>query len=54
MEVFNGAQTVANLTYQTISPMLFVALYYFVVTFVVSRLLVLFEKKLGKGYENNE
>jgi polar amino acid transport system permease protein len=50
MEVFNGAQTVANLTYQTISPMLFVALYYFVVTFVVSRLLVLFEKKLGKGY----
>lgn len=50
MEVFNGAQTVANLTYQTISPMLFVALYYFVVTFLVSRLLVLFEKKLGKGY----
>lgn len=50
MEVFNGAQTVVNLTYQTISPMLFVAFYYFVVTFVVSRLLSLLEKKFGKGY----
>ncbi|RZI48996.1 amino acid ABC transporter permease [Lactococcus kimchii] len=50
MEVFNGAQTVVNLTYQTVSPMLFVAFYYFVVTFVVSRLLSLLEKKFGKGY----
>ena len=50
MEVFSGAQTVVSLTYQTISPLLVVALYYFVVTFVVSRLLARLEKRLRKGY----
>lgn len=50
MEVFNGAQTVVNLTYNSISPWLVVCVYYFVVTFVVSRLLALLERKIGKGY----
>lgn len=50
MEVFNGALTVGTMTYQTLSPMLFASLYYFIVCFALSRLLSRFEKKLGKGY----
>ncbi|MFC4651971.1 amino acid ABC transporter permease [Lactococcus nasutitermitis] len=50
MELFNGAQTVSTMTYQTLSPFLFAAVYYFVVCFILSRLLAFYEKKLGKGY----
>ena len=50
MELFNGAQTTSSTTYQSLSPWLLVAGYYFVVTFITSRLINLLEKKLGKGY----
>lgn len=50
MELYNGAQTTSSTTYQSLSPWLLVAVYYFVVTFMTSRLINLLEKKLGKGY----
>lgn len=50
MELYNGAQTTSSTTYQSLSPWLLVAVYYFVVTFITSRLINLLEKKLGKGY----
>lgn len=50
IEVFNGATTVAHLSYQTISPYLVAAAYYFVVCFVLSRVMARFEKRLSKGY----
>lgn len=50
MEVFNGGQTVVNLVYQPLSPLLFACAYYFIVCFVLSRLQALLEKKFGKGY----
>ncbi len=50
MELYNGGQTVLNLVYQPLSPLLLAALYYFVVCFALSRLQALLEKKLGKGY----
>lgn len=50
IELYNGGQTVISSTYISLEPMLIVALYYFVVTFITSRLLGLLEKKFGKGY----
>ena len=50
MELYNGAQTTSSTTYQSLSPWLLVAVYYFVVTFITSRLINLLEKKLGRGY----
>ena len=50
MELYNGAQTTSSTTYQSLSPWLLVAVYYFVVTFITSRLVNLLERKLGKGY----
>ena len=50
MERYNGAQTTSSTTYQSLSPWLLVAVYYFVVTFITSRLINLLEKKLGRGY----
>lgn len=50
VEIFSGAQAVATQTYQTLSPMLLAAAYYFVVCFILNRLLARYEKKLGKGY----
>ena len=50
MELYNGAQTTSSTTYQSLSPWLLVAVYYFVVTFITSRLISLLEKKLGRGY----
>ena len=50
MELYNGAQTSSSTTYQSLSPWLLVAVYYFVVTFITSRLINLLEKKLGRGY----
>ena len=50
MELYNGAQTTSSTTYQSLSPWLLVAVYYFVVTFITCRLVNLLERKLGKGY----
>ena len=50
IELFNGAMSVSGVTYQTVSPYLMASAYYFVVCFVLSRLLAVYEKKLGKGY----
>lgn len=50
MELYNGAETVGSTTYNTLTPMIFAALYYFIVCFALSRVLSLYEKRLGKGY----
>lgn len=50
MELYNGAQTVVTTTYTPIAPWLVAAAYYFVATFITSRLVGLLEKKFGKGY----
>lgn len=50
MELWNGAQSVVTATYQPISPLLFAALYYLLVTTVMSALLKTFETRLGKGH----
>ena len=49
MELYNGAQTTSSTTYQSLSPWLLVAVYYFVVTFITSRSINLLEKKIGRG-----
>ncbi len=52
MELWNGAQSVVTATYQPVSPLLFAAFYYLMVTTVLSGLLKLMENKLGKGTKN--
>ncbi|MBF7094593.1 amino acid ABC transporter permease [Streptococcus sp. HF-1907] len=52
MELWNGAQSVVTSTYQPVSPLLFAAFYYLMVTTVLSGLLKLMENKLGKGTKN--
>lgn len=49
MELWNGAQTVATTTYLTLTPLLFAAFYYLIVTTVMTALLKQMEKRLGKG-----
>ena len=49
-ELYNGQQTVGTTTYNTLTPAVLAGIYYFVVCFILTRLLALYEKKLGKGY----
>ena len=49
MELWNGAQTVATTTYLTLTPLLFAAFYYLIVTSVLTLGIQYFEKKLNKG-----
>ncbi|MFC3927502.1 amino acid ABC transporter permease [Streptococcus caprae] len=49
MELWNGAQSVATATYLPIEPLLFAALYYLIITTLMSQLLGLLEKKLSQG-----
>lgn len=49
MELWNGAQTVVTSTYLPITPLLFAAFYYLMVTTVLSYLLTILEKKMGQG-----
>ena len=49
MELWNGAQTVATTTYLTLTPLLFAAFYYLIVTTAMTALLKQMEKRLGKG-----
>lgn len=50
MELYNGAVTVNHSSYVPLTPFILAAAYYFVVCFILSRVLARFEKKLGKGY----
>ena len=52
MELWNGAQSVVTSTYQPITPLLFGAFYYLMVTTVMSQLLHLLEKKMGQGVKS--
>ncbi|GBG97546.1 amino acid ABC transporter permease [Lactococcus termiticola] len=49
IELYSGGQTVISSTYISLEPLLLVAGYYFVVTFVTTRLLALLEKRYAKG-----
>ena len=49
MELWNGAQSVVTATYMPVSPLLFAAFYYLMITTILSAVLKRFEKRLGKG-----
>lgn len=49
MELWNGAQSVVASTYSPVTPLLFAAFYYLILTTILSYLLGLLEKKLGQG-----
>ncbi|MGT2958099.1 glutamine ABC transporter permease [Streptococcus bovimastitidis] len=49
MELWNGAQSVVASTYSPVTPLLFAAFYYLMLTTLLSYLLGLLEKKLGQG-----
>ncbi|MGT2799071.1 amino acid ABC transporter permease [Streptococcus marmotae] len=49
MELWNGATTVAATTYLTLTPLLFAAAYYLVMTSVLTLAIQAFEKQLNKG-----
>ncbi|EHI68684.1 amino acid ABC transporter permease [Streptococcus ictaluri] len=49
MELWNGAQSVVTATYSPITPLLFAAFYYLMVTTVLSQLLSLLEKRMAQG-----
>lgn len=49
MELWNGAQTVQSSSYIPLTPLVFAAAYYLVMTTVLTLIIQLFEKKLNKG-----
>ncbi|MTB64216.1 ABC transporter permease subunit [Streptococcus sp. zg-86] len=49
MELWNGATTVAATTYLTLTPLLFAAAYYLVMTSVLTLAIQAFERQLNKG-----
>lgn len=52
MELWNGAQSVVTATYLPITPLLFAAFYYLMVTTVLSFLLKKLENRMGNGGSN--
>ena len=46
-----SAQIVVSNSYIPLEPLIVAAAVYFVMTFITSRLVNLWEKKLGKGYQ---
>ena len=52
MELWNGAQSVVTATYLPITPLLFAAFYYLMVTTVMSFLVKRLEKRMGNGGSN--
>ncbi|ACG61977.1 glutamine amino acid ABC transporter GlnP [Streptococcus equi subsp. zooepidemicus MGCS10565] len=49
MELWNGAQSVVAATYLPITPLLFAAFYYLMITTILSQLLGCLERKLAQG-----
>ncbi|AXQ78222.1 amino acid ABC transporter permease [Streptococcus chenjunshii] len=49
MELWNGAQSVVTATYMPVSPLLFAAFYYLMVTTVMSALVKRLENRMGQG-----
>ena len=49
MELWNGAQSVVTATYLPLTPLLFGAFYYLMVTTLMSALVKLLENRFGKG-----
>ena len=50
-ELMGSAQIVVSNSYIPLEPLIVAAAVYFVMTFITSRLVNLWEKKLGKGYQ---
>lgn len=49
MELWNGATTVATTTYLPLTPLLFAAFYYLIMTSILTVALKTFEKRMGQG-----
>lgn len=49
MELWNGATTVATTTYLPLTPLLFAAFYYLIMTSILTVALKAFEKRMGQG-----
>ena len=49
MELWNGATTVATTTYLPLTPLLFAAFYYLIMTSILTLALKAFEKHIGQG-----
>ncbi len=49
MELWNGAQTVQSTSYIPLTPLVFAASYYLIMTTVLTVIIQSFEKKLNKG-----
>ncbi|HFH9839280.1 TPA: amino acid ABC transporter permease [Streptococcus suis] len=54
MELWNGATTVSNTTYIVVEPLLFAALYYLILTSLLTLGLQYFEKRLNKGGQGHD
>ncbi|MFZ3165514.1 MAG: amino acid ABC transporter permease, partial [Streptococcus alactolyticus] len=50
--LWSGAQSVVTATYLPVTPLLFAAFYYLMVTTVLSFLLKQLEKRMGNGARN--
>ncbi|MGT2911725.1 amino acid ABC transporter permease [Streptococcus cameli] len=53
MELWNGATTVQSTTYISLTPLLFAALYYLILTSILTLGVQAFEKQLNKGEKAN-
>ena len=49
MELWNGATTVSTTTYLPLTPLLFAAFYYLIMTSILTMALKAFEKRIGQG-----
>ena len=49
MELWNGATTVSTTTYLPLTPLLFAAFYYLIMTSILTVALKAFEKRMGQG-----
>lgn len=52
MELWNGATTVATTTYLPLTPLLFAAFYYLIMTSILTLALKAFENRMGQGDKN--
>ncbi len=49
MELWNGATTVSTTTYLPLTPLLFAAFYYLIMTSILTLALKAFENRMGQG-----
>ncbi|MCP1638862.1 polar amino acid transport system permease protein [Streptococcus gallinaceus] len=52
MELWNGAQTVQSTSYIPLTPLIFAAFYYLIMTSILTLIMQAFERKLNKGAQH--